>query len=129
MKQKAGKVVIGADTSTWPHELRTAKAIASTGRTVIFIRRSEREHERTADVLIDGEIWEMKSPISGNLQKVRKTLRKALAQSANIIYDSQRIKGVPDSNIERELRKQGEAIRSIKRILFVNKARQVIDIK
>lgn len=63
------------------------------------------------------------------MDKIRKNLRKALGQSRNIIFDSQRIKGASDLGVERELRKQAIAMRQIRRLLFVNKRREVIDIK
>ncbi len=37
--------------------------------------------------------------------------------------------GAPDSKVEHELRKQAAIIRQIRRLLFVNKKREVIDIK
>lgn len=129
MTKNTGEIIIKPDVDVWKHEIRTAQALAAAGYTVFFLKRRERDYERTPDVMIDGEVWEMKSPVSGNLAKVRKILRKALSQSNNIIYDSQRVKGTPDLNIERELRKQANDIRSIRRLLFVNKKREIIDIK
>lgn len=60
---------------------------------------------------------------------VQKTLRKALHQSYRIVYDSQRVKNLTDVQIERELRKQANEFKSIKRVIFVDKKRNVIDIK
>ena len=128
MKSK-GVIIIEPGVDVWPHEERTAEALAASGMTVRFLRRQEGDHIRTPDVVVDGERWEMKSPQSSDMDKVRKTLRSALGQSRNIIFDSRRIKGVPDFKIERELRKQAEAIRQIRRLVFVNKKREVIDIK
>lgn len=127
--QQPGQVIIPKGVKPWDHERRTANALAAVGYIVEFIKVQEGDHVRTGDVLISGEVWEMKSPESRNLSKVRKILRKALAQSRNIIYDSQRIKEVPDLNIERELRKQASNLKSIRRLIFINKKREVIDIK
>lgn len=60
---------------------------------------------------------------------VQKMLRKALHQSCRIVYDSQRVKNLTDAQIERELRKQVNEFKSIKRVIFVDKKRSVIDIK
>ena len=60
---------------------------------------------------------------------VQKTLRKALHKTSRIVYDSQRVKNLTDVQIERELRKQANEFKSIKRVIFVDKKRNVIDIK
>lgn len=41
--------------------------------TVEFIRKSEEPYATSADVLIDGIQWEMKSPKSGKLKWFRRT--------------------------------------------------------
>lgn len=124
-----GMIIIEPGVDVWPHEKRTAEALAASGVTVRFLRKKNGDHVRTPDVVIDGQAWEMKSPQSSDMDKIRKNLRKALGQSANIVFDSQRIKSVPDLKVERELRKQAAAIRQIRRLLFVNKRREVVDIK
>lgn len=127
--EKNGIIIIEPGVDVWPHEKRTAEALAVSGMSVKFLRRKQGDHVRTPDVVIDGETWEMKSPQSSDMDKIRKNLRKALGQSRNIIFDSQRIKGAPDLGVERELRKQAVAMRQIRKLLFVNKKREVIDIK
>ena len=124
-----GEIVIRNGVKPWPHEIRTAEALAAHGCTVIFLRRIEGDHRNSADVEIDGREWEIKSPISSSLSNVQKTLRKGAHQSCCIIYDSQRVKNLTDFQIERELRKQAKDFRSLRRVLFVNKRREVIDIK
>ena len=99
------------------------------GLTVSFLVRKEGEHQSSADVEIDGIEWEMKSPVSNSLSNIQKTLRKAAHQSSCIIYDSQRVKNLTDQQIERELRKQAVALRSVKHVIFVTKKRNLIDIK
>ena len=126
---EAGNIIIKGGVKPWPHELRTAEALAAHGLTVTFLVRKEGEHQSSADVEIDGIEWEMKSPISNNLSNVQKILRKAAHQSSCIIYDSQRVKNLTDQQIERELRKQAKAFRSIKHVIFVTKKRDLIDIK
>lgn len=39
------------------------------------------------------------------------------------------MKQMPDSTVERELRKRAQEMKSLKRLFFVNKSREVIDIK
>lgn len=129
MKQPRGKIIIAPDLNVWPHEYETAKALAMAGMTVEFIRRSEEYRTTSADVIINGMEWEIKSPRSDKASAIDKNSRKALHQSKCVIFDSRRMKRVPDSTIEKELRKSASILRSMKRLVFVNRRGEVIDIK
>lgn len=125
-----GHIIIQPGANIWPHELKTAEALAAAGYTVEFVRRSEEQRVTSADVIIDGVLWEMKAPTSSSLKAVEKNLRKALSQSNCVILDSRRMKTIPDSAIERELRACANGrIKALKHLLFVNRHAQVIDIK
>ena len=104
-------------------------ALRNAGYEVEFIKRREGYCQSSADIKIDGFEWELKSPVSASLKNVQKTLRKAAHQANRVVYDSQRVKTLTDPQLEKELRKQAKEFRSIKRVMFVNKARKVIDIK
>ena len=62
--EKNGIIIIEPGVDVWPHEKRTAEALAASGMSVKFLRRKQGDHVRTPDVVIDGETWEMKSPQS-----------------------------------------------------------------
>jgi len=83
---------------------------------------------KSPDILIDSEAWEMKSPKSIKLAAVERNLKKAYHQSKNIVLDSQRMGGLPDKSIQRELIKQLQLTKGIKKLLFVNRKRETIDI-
>jgi len=99
------------------------------GYTVEFVRRSEEQRAQSADALMLGEVWEMKAPRSDKASAIDKNVRKALHQSKWVIFDSRRMKMIPDSTVERELRKSAQTLRSMRRLLFVNRKAEVIDIK
>lgn len=129
MKEE-GSVIIPSGVNVWPHELETAKALASAGKCVEFVRRNEGEHEKSADFLMGGELWEMKSPNGSSMKTVERNLRKACEQSRLVVFDSRRLKGIPDSAVERELRTCAEKrLTKLDRLIFVNKRRSVIEIK
>ena len=128
-KKEKGEVIIPHDVNVQPHEMRTAQSLAAHGYTVRFIRKSEKFRERSADVLIDGVMWEMKAPKSSRLYKVQENLRRALHQSRYVVFDSRRMKRIPDAAIERELRKWGKEMKELRGLLFVNRHGQVITIK
>ena len=60
MVKSTGRIIIEPGFNVWPHELKTAEALAASGYTVEFIRKSDSPHVRTADVMMDGERWEFK---------------------------------------------------------------------
>ena len=129
MATREGKIIIQSGTNVWPHELKTAEALAAAGYTVEFVRRSEEKRAQSADVLMLGEVWEMKAPRSDKASAIDKNVRKALHQSKWVIFDSRRMKKIPDTTVERELRKSAQTLRSMRRLLFVNRKAEVIDIK
>lgn len=129
MKKGEGQVIIKPGVVPWPHEERTARALADAGRKVEFVRRSEEKRAKSPDVLIDGRLWEFKSPTADNVKAIQRNLHKALHQSRNVVFDSQRMKRVSDAVVERELRKFANVMRSLEHLTFVNRKRQVIDIK
>ncbi|MBR0406088.1 MAG: hypothetical protein IJI68_12960 [Eggerthellaceae bacterium] len=129
MATRKGKIVIQSGANVWPHELKTAEALAAAGYTVEFIRKSEERHATSADCIIDGVIWEMKAPTASQIRRVQRALRDALKQSSNVILDSRRMKGIPDKAIERELRKWAGELKHLDKLLFVGRGGAVVDIK
>ncbi len=129
MGKRIGDIIIPGDVNVWPHEQRTAQALARAGYTVQFVKKSEDPYATSADALIDGVLWEMKSPTSGKLRMVERNLRRAAHQSSNIVFDSRRMKNVPDAAIERELRKWSSELSGVSHVLFVNRHGAVIDVK
>ncbi|MCL1876569.1 hypothetical protein FWF74_00800 [Candidatus Saccharibacteria bacterium] len=128
-KVKVGDVITPGDVNVWPHEAATAKALAAVGHEVRFIKKSERDRETSADAYIDGEKWEMKAPRSSKLSAVEDNLKKATKQSDKIVFDSRRMKLVPDRAIERELTSQFHKSNRISQIRFVNRHGEVVDIE
>lgn len=118
-----------SDLNIQEHELSTARALADAGYDVEFAHKTEGDRVTSADVIVSGVLWEMKSPQAGNRKAIERNLRKASKQSADIIFDSQRMKGISDAEVERELRKYAVHIKAIRRLWFVNRNRAVIDIK
>ena len=129
MGNRDGKIIIGPGLNVWPHELRTAEALARAGHTVEFVRKSEVDHQRTPDVLIDGVPFEMKAPKSGRIDMIHKNVRRALRQANCVVFDSRRMKVLPDRAIERELRARAEEARSLRRLLYINRHGKVVNIK
>lgn len=120
-----GKVVVPANANPWPHELRVAKILALAGYAVEFIPET---NTKTADILLDGIEFEIKSPKSANANSLEHILKKAVKQSCNINIDTSRMKNVRDDNTRRFLINQVRIRRQINNLIMITKQGQIIDI-
>lgn len=129
MARKAkGSVIIPAHVSPWSHEIETAKVLAENGYVVEFVENKNQHRVKSADVIIDGVLYEFKAPVASKLSAVERNLKKAYHQSTNIVFDSRRMKYLPDKVIQKELIKQFKLTKNIKDMLFVNRKHEVIDV-
>ncbi len=128
MSRKSGKVIIPAGVTPWDHELKTAQALAQCGYIVEFVAVSNSHKAKTADVVIDGVLYEIKSPKTDKLSAVERNLKRATKQSSNVIIDSRRMSKLHDATIQKFLVQKLKQQKTIKKILFVNRKHNVIDI-
>ena len=128
MAKSRGRVTVPASANIWPHELRCAKAIASAGHCVEFLARMEGYKVKTPDLVVDGVMWELKSPETSNLKSLQRVLRRAGSQSRNVIIDTTRATKLSDAAIEKELRRLLPLTKSVKRIIMVAKGGNIVDI-
>lgn len=124
----SGKIIIPAGVNVWPHELATAKALVNFGHVVEFRKATGEYKVHSADAYIDGKLWEFKAPNGSKLDAVERNLRRAKAQSDRVVFDSARMKKVPDFAIKREILAKAPLITGIKEIIFVSRKRECIDI-
>lgn len=129
MDDYRGRIIAPSNVNIQEHEMATARAIADLGHDVEFAHRNMGKRVTSADIVINGVLWEMKSPTSGTRKAIERNLRKASRQSPNVIIDSQRIKGLSDEILEKTIRYFLPHIKSIKRLWFINRKRKIIDIK
>ena len=128
MSRTKGKIIIPAGLDVWEHELRTAKVFAQHGHVVEFIAIDPTERAKTPDIQIDKIAYEIKSPKADKLSAVERNLKRAARQSGNIIIDSRRMSKIHDSTIQKFLVQKFKQQKSIKRLLFVNRKHQIVDI-
>ena len=120
-----GSIFIPAGRKPWPHEFRVAEILATAGHEVEFIREAK---VRTADILLDNVVFEIKSPKSFNANSFEHLLKRGTRQSPNLIIDSSRLRGVVDKKVEIFLVNQVKKQKQIKRLIFINKRGVVVDI-
>ena len=128
MGARQGKVVLPAHGEVWPHELETAKALAATFGDVEFIPRVEGQRVKSPDIAMLGMQWEMKSPRANDVKALQRILRRAGRQSPNVVVDTSRMKGVSDAAAEKELRRLLPLVKSVRRLVMVNKRREALDL-
>ena len=121
-----GKIIIPAGRKPWPHELRIANILAMAGHNIEFLPES---NIRTADILLDGVEYEMKSPLTNKPDKLERNIKRGLKQAKNIVFDSSRIKNMRDDNLRRFLIKKASEQKQIGELIFITKRGQIIDIK
>lgn len=128
MKVKNGCVIIPGGVQPWPHEERVAKILAAKGYKVEFLAKST---IKTADILLDGVEFEIKSPKTDKANSLEHVLRRALRQSSNIIIDSARIneKRITDNQVQNFLISKARRHKQIKRLLFITKKGKIVDVK
>ncbi len=124
-KQK-GRVIIPAGRRPWPHELRVADILAMAGHNIEFLPEG---NLKSADILLDGVEYEIKSPFTNKQDKLERNIKRGLKQAKNIIFDSSRIKGMRDDNLHRFLVKKAREQKQIGELIFITKRNQIVDIK
>ena len=95
-KNNRGKIIIPGGRKPWPHKLRVANILAMAGHNIEFLPES---NINTADFLLDGIAYELKSPFTNKSDKLERNIKRALKQSKNVILDSSRIKGLRDDKL------------------------------
>ncbi|MBQ3310172.1 hypothetical protein IJG73_01900 [Candidatus Saccharibacteria bacterium] len=83
----------------------------------------------SADIYLDGVIFEIKSPLSSKANTIEHRLKDAVnSQSSNIILDSSRIKNKPDYSLKNYLINRMRKQRQIRQLIFITKQGKIIDI-
>lgn len=125
MKQNnLSKIIIPIGMKPHPrqHEIDAAEALARYFKTDIeFVLTSER---KTADFLINGILWELKSPQGKGKNNIQRQLQLASHQSRNVIIDASRSK-MHSSKVKRETIHQFMIIIAVERLLYISKDKKV----
>jgi hypothetical protein len=127
-KNKPGKIIIpvGMKPRPRPHEIEVAEILAEHFKVdVEFVPTTERS---TPDFLINGVLWELKSPQGKGKNNIQRQLQYASRQSSNVIIHAGRSK-MHASKIRREVEYQFKIVKSAERLLYVSKDKKVVEIK
>lgn len=86
-----------------------------------------RNNNKTPDFLIKNKYWELKSPTGNGKYNLQHALRNAARQSENIIIDA-RFSKIHINKIKNELNYQFKHSKNIKRLLLIDKQKNVVEI-
>ena len=124
--RKNGRIIIPANRKPWRHELRVAGILADAGFEVVFIPE---KNVSTADILLDGVQFEIKSPFTNKPDKIERNIKRGLKQSKNIIIDASRIKNMRDDSLQRFLIRKAQEQKQIGRLILITKKGKIVDIR
>jgi hypothetical protein len=131
MEQNA-QVIIPSNHPNPPesHEVEAAQILAiHFSCVVIFLVPIDDYMRKTADILMKGLEWEIKSPIGTSMKyTIKEQFKRASKQAKNIIIDGRRTK-LPDDFIEKAIKNELKTRRRINRALFITKSKKIIEIK
>jgi len=122
-------VILPADSRALPepHEIEVAWILARHYNTVVeFLRPIDGYKIRTADMVMNGVIWEVKSPTGKGRTTVKNQFKRAAKQATHVVFDARRVQ-LDEGFVVRLVRQQLEARKAIKVVLLITKAGAVVE--
>ncbi|MDR1088444.1 MAG: hypothetical protein LBL23_04160 [Coriobacteriales bacterium] len=111
-----------------PHEIEAAWILARHYSTAVeFLVPIDGYGIKTPDFVMDGVLWELKSPLGKSRNTIGNQFMKASRQSRHIIIDAQRTR-IDDDTIITRIRLEMVKNRKIKKVLIIKKSQKVVEI-
>ena len=124
---KRGKIIPNG-VSLEKHESDTVVIFTELGHTVEYIKPTNIPKIKNPDIMIDGKIWEMKSPDGKSDRTVERIFKKGAKQSVNLILDLRRIRVSEEKAIE-DAKKRFEKSKRVKQMIVITKKRKLLEYK
>ncbi|MDR2685823.1 MAG: hypothetical protein LBB23_03580 [Rickettsiales bacterium] len=125
--KKIGKIIIPGNVRPEAQELETAHILAEAGFDIEFLQPSYVKGVFLPDILLNGQIWEIKSPCGNNKLAIEKHFKKAQKQAANVIFDIRRIGFSERSAILKIKRELSMRCGKIKQVKIITKNNKILD--
>ena len=128
MKQKS-EIVIPEGMKPQPedHEIDIAWILAKHYECIIeFLRPSAGYKMKTPDIVMDGIMWEIKSPTGRSQKFTIQDQFKGLKQSRNLIIDGRRTK-LDDILIQRQIELEMSRHTRVGRVIFITKQSIIVE--
>jgi len=126
----SGQVIIPAShpNPPEPHEIEAAWVLARHFQcTVEFMIPIDDYMRKTADIIMHGVEWEIKSPIGESKSTIGNQFKTASKQSKHIVIDTRRTTLEYD-RIEKSVHHEMKKRVTIKRVILINKSAIVVEI-
>ena len=126
-KNKAKVIIpLGHPNPPEQHEIDAAMILASHYNTKVeFIVPVDDYLRKSADLIMSGVEWEMKSPIGYSKATIENQFRRASKQSKNMVIDTRRTK-LDDKDIEKAILRETKKPSAIKRVILINKFGEIV---
>ena len=110
-----------------PHEVNTAWILARHYHTTVqFLVPVDDYKRKSADIVMLGVEWEMKSPLGDSKSTIENQFRRASKQARNIIIDTRRT-NLADGEIEKAVIRETKRHSTVKRVILVEKSEKVVE--
>ncbi len=126
IKKGSIKVEVGAQVSAY--ELAAAEYLKTRGHEVVVIAPNRIARQRTADMRVDGVLWELKTPLGNSSRTIQGVLRRSKRQSSRVIIDC-RFTRRTDGQLVQEARTSFQLVRSIERLWIIQKDGILTDLR
>jgi hypothetical protein len=130
MRKKSGKIIVPPGAFIDVHEKIAADYLAlNLLYDIEFLIPTRHKGIKTPDILMAGNVWEIKSPTGKSARTIENTLRAALRQSPYIVLDLRRMDGrVPAHKHINETVRRFKDAKSMKRLIIITRQGEHIDL-
>ena len=93
MAKKEYDVIVPSNLKIRPTEFETAQILANHFKTTVrVLPQSKGFKETSADFIIDGNTYELKSPVTSSVRSINNLIQLATKQSRNVVIDIRKSK-------------------------------------
>ena len=125
MRKKKYSVIIPNEVYPKPLQCEISAAYILSDYFCSDVKFVPRNNHYTPDFLIKGEYWELKTPTGKGKYNIQHALKSASRQAENIIIDA-RFSKLHITKIKNEIRYELKEVRKIKKILLIDKKKNVL---
>ena len=110
-----------------PHEVNAAWILARYYHTTVqFLTPVDDYMRKSADIVMLGVEWEMKSPVGASKSTIENQFRRASKQARNIIIDTRRTP-LDDEEIEKAVIRETKRHSTVKMVILIKKSEKVVE--
>ncbi len=131
MLRRKGEVIIpeGMKPRPMQHELDVAQILARHYKCVVeFLQPIASYKTKTPDIVMNGVMWEIKSPTGNSKKSTLESQFNGLKQSRNLIIDARRTK-LDDTFVQAQIEKEISKHAKVGKILCILKTTVVFEIR